>query len=268
MERVLMQDCGDGYRRADFGSLAKGGQVYDKTAAYTLTAADTGKTFGNRGASGSITFTLPAPTAGLVFFFVQSATQNIVITATGGAKINNGSANGSLTVATSAPGLVMLAADGTGWVTNQVASVSATDTSLVTQAVVTLTAAEIKALRATPKTLVAAPGAGKVLDFIDATLFLDAGSEGLTESTANLAVKFTNGSGVKVSNDIESTGFIDQTADTYTTATRKADAIVAATGNVNKALVLHNIGAGEIAGNATGDAALKVLINYRVITLP
>ena len=64
---------------------------------------------------------------------------------------------------------------------------------------------------------------------------------------------------------IESTGFIDQTADTYTSAVQKIDAIVAATGNVNKALVLHNLGGGEIAGNSEADATLKVWVNYRVL---
>jgi hypothetical protein len=266
-ERVLMRDCGDGLRRADIGNLVSGAGVNNKTAAYTLTAGDGGKTFGTRGASGSITFTLPSnPVPGLMYFFNQAGVQNIVITATGGAKINNGSANGSVTVATTAPGFFWVVADGTGWSTTQITSSSSTDLTLMTQATVAVTAAQIKGLRATPKTLVAAPGAGKILQFVDALIMLDAGSEGLTETADNMAIKYTDGSGVAVSNTIEATGFIDQTGDTYTSVTPKADAIVAVTGNVNKALVLHNIGDGEYAGNASNDAALKVFINYRVLT--
>lgn len=142
---------------------------------------------------------------------------------------------------------------------------AAADPALMAQAVVTVTNAQIKAARATPVTLVPAPGSGKMLQFVSAVLRLNAGTNVLTESTANLAVKYTDGSGVAVSDTIETTNFIDQAAATYTSAVPVKDAIVAATGCVNKALVLHNVGAGEIAGNAAGDATLTVWINYRVI---
>src|SRR3954462_11707948 len=91
-------------------------------------------------------------------------------------------------------------------------------TPVINVATVTLTNAEIKALRATPKTLVAAPGAGKMLEFVSAQLKLVAGANVLTESTANLAVKYTDGSGAAVSQTIECTGFIDQAANTMTSA--------------------------------------------------
>jgi hypothetical protein len=129
---------------------------------------------------------------------------------------------------------------------------------------VTLTNAEIKALRATPKTLVAAPGANKVVEFVSAILKLKAGANVLTESGANLAVKYTDGSGVAVSQTIEATGFVDATVNTYTSADKKIDAIVAASGAENKALVLHNVGGGEIAGNVAADATMEVYISYKV----
>lgn len=135
------------------------------------------------------------------------------------------------------------------------------------QEVVSLTNAEIKALRATPKTLVAAPGTGKFLQFISAVLKLGAGSNALTESADNLAVRFANGSGAIVSQAIEATGFIDQTADTLTNALAKIDAIVAASAGENKALVLHNTGDGEYAGNAANDATMDVVVTYRILTL-
>lgn len=138
---------------------------------------------------------------------------------------------------------------------------------LVAVARVTLTNAEIKALRATPKTLVAAPGAGKVLEFVSAQIKLVAGANVLSESTANLAVKYTDGSGAQVSQTIEATGFIDQSVNTMTCALAKIDAIVAYTAAANKALVLHNLGAGEFGGNAAADATMIVDIAYRVHTL-
>lgn len=133
---------------------------------------------------------------------------------------------------------------------------------------VTLTSTQVKALRATPQTLVAAPGAGATIKFMGAVLKLDyGGSNAFTESADNLAIKYTNGSGVAVSGTIESTNFIDATADTYTNAEPASDAIVAATGAENQALVLHNTGDGEIAGNAADDNTLVVRVYYVVQSL-
>lgn len=131
---------------------------------------------------------------------------------------------------------------------------------------VTLTNAQIKAVRATPVQLVAAPGAGKRLKFLGAFLKLVAGANVLTESTANLGIKFTDGSGVQVNETIECTGFIDQAVNTETEARPKLDPIVATTAAANAALVLHNLGAGEFAGNAAADATLKVKVWYSVVT--
>lgn len=145
--------------------------------------------------------------------------------------------------------------------------ISGSLTELSKAAFVTLTNAQIKALRATPVTLVAAPGSGHVLRFMGAVLRLNAGANVLTESTANIAVKYTNGSGVAVSDTIESTGFVDASVTTLTAARPVIDPIVASTAADNKALVLHNIGAGEIAGNAAADATMDVTVFYSVIDI-
>lgn len=131
---------------------------------------------------------------------------------------------------------------------------------------VALTNAEIKALRATPKTLVQAPGAGKAIKFMGAVLFHDYGGTNVfTETADNLAVRYTDGSGTLVSQAIETTGFIDQSADTMTTAEPKIDVISAKTACENKALVLHNTGDGEIAGNAGADNTMRVKVFYSVV---
>jgi hypothetical protein len=126
---------------------------------------------------------------------------------------------------------------------------------------VAISSAEILALRAAPKTLVSAPGAGYVLEFVSVLLLLDATATAYVESAANLGVKYTDGSGAQVSETIEATGFIDQTADTMTTGRAKLDAIVAATGCANAALVLHNLGAGEYT---TGTGTMRAKVAYRV----
>jgi len=140
-------------------------------------------------------------------------------------------------------------------------------TSAMQYADVTITAAEVKAARATPVSLVAAQGAGNAVMFFGAQLKLNYGSEVFTETADNFAIKYTDGSGVAVSQTIENTGFIDQSADTLTNALPVADAIVVATGAENQALVLHNTGDGEIAGNASDDSTVTVRIFYQVVAL-
>ena len=58
------------------------------------------------------------------------------------------------------------------------------------------------------------------------------------------------------------TNFIDATADTMVRALPVLNAIVAASGCVNKALVLDNIG----SNFATGTSPVDVHISYRVLT--
>ena len=132
---------------------------------------------------------------------------------------------------------------------------------------VVITNAQLKALRATPKQLVPAPGAGKVLEFVSAVLQLKAGANVLTETADNLGIKYNNGAGVQVSEDIETTGFLDQAADTITYAQTKLNPIVACANAANKALVLHNTGDGEYGGDAANDAKLVVYVTYHVHTL-
>jgi hypothetical protein len=129
---------------------------------------------------------------------------------------------------------------------------------------VDLTNTNVLALRATPIELVAAPGAGYVLEFISAVLFFDY-TAAYTESADNLAVRYTDGSGVVVSVAIEATGFVDATADTFTNAIAIKDTITAKTGCDNKALVLHNTGDGEYGGGNASNV-LRVKTSYRVHT--
>lgn len=131
---------------------------------------------------------------------------------------------------------------------------------------VSMTAAEIKALATTPIEMVAAQGAGTVVVFMGAQFKLVYGSEVFTESGDNLGIKYTDASGVQVSDTIECTGFIDQSANTYTSAVPIKDAIVAATGAENQALVLDNLG-NNFGGNASNDSTLEVSIQYRVISI-
>ena len=134
----------------------------------------------------------------------------------------------------------------------------------IKRASVTLTNAQVLNLRATPITLVAAPGASKRLIFQNAFLKLSAAAGAYTETADNLVVRYVDGSGVIVSEAIEMTGFINQAAVMHTNGRAKVDGIATVAQGVNVPLVLHNSGDGEFGG---GNAAntLQVITQYLVI---
>lgn len=130
---------------------------------------------------------------------------------------------------------------------------------------VTITNAQIKALRATPINLVGAPGAGYFNQFLGAVIKLNAGTNALTESGDNLVIQYDGGQDASAA--IETTGFLDQTADMIAVIPPATIALVAAADVENDALELFNTGDGEIAGNAANDATLTIHIAYRIIAL-
>jgi hypothetical protein len=138
----------------------------------------------------------------------------------------------------------------------------------VNVATVHLTNAEVKALRAAPKTLIAAPGAGNLIVVESITLQLNyGGTNAFTETADNLVVQY-NGSGTDITGAIETTGFIDQTADMAAVYYPAAIAAMAtATVGVDEAVELFNTGDGEIGGNAAADNTLNVTVAYRVVAM-
>lgn len=136
----------------------------------------------------------------------------------------------------------------------------------VQMAEVTVPAASVLTLRATPYTIVAAPGAGFMNVFHQVILILKYNSVAYTESTANLLVNYGTSSPVAASEIIEMTGFIDQAADTITVGVPDggaATAIGAATKFANLPLVLFNNGAGEFANS--GNSTLRVKMFYSIV---
>ena len=136
-------------------------------------------------------------------------------------------------------------------------------TGVLETATVDLTNAEIKDLADTPVELVAAQGAGTVIEFVSAIFILDYGSNVLVESADNLVIEYDDGDAAAVSETIEMTGFIDQSADTITFAIAKKDPIDASADIVNKNLALVNT-SGDFTGNATNDTVIRVITSYRV----
>jgi hypothetical protein len=139
---------------------------------------------------------------------------------------------------------------------------TATDSILKTDTVA-VTNSQLKALRAAPLALVAAPGSGKFIEFVSATIAMNYGSNVLSESTDNLVIQYHT-SGLDASAAIETTGFLDQAADMIATVHATDIAGAAATSFTNLALELFNSGDGEIAGNAGNDTTLIIKITYRI----
>lgn len=124
---------------------------------------------------------------------------------------------------------------------------------------ITIPTASVLALFGTPYTLVAAPGAGLVLEFKSAVIILDYAGVAYAGVASNedLAVRFTDASGVIASTTLEATGFIDQTADQIRTIKCLTTDI---TPVPNSPLLLHMLN-GEIT---TGTSPLRVKVEYRV----
>ena len=137
--------------------------------------------------------------------------------------------------------------------------------SVAAEQVVTITNTEFLALRATPKTIISAPGANQLIVVERVILDITPSGGAYTETADNLQLKYINGSGVACSGAIETTGVIDgvgrATSLAYGTAAAGAVATMA-----NAAVVLHNTGDGEFGG---GNAAnlIRCIVRYHVVSL-
>lgn len=129
---------------------------------------------------------------------------------------------------------------------------------------VIVSSAELLALNATPKTLVAAPAAGLMNVFEAIVVSKPAGvAYAGVAAGEDLTVKYVNAAGAALAT-IETTGFIDQA--TVQTRFAQAYRVVVATGvndltPANSAIVLHLL-TGEVI---TGTSPLNCRVYYRVI---
>lgn len=128
---------------------------------------------------------------------------------------------------------------------------------------VLVTSAQLLALNATPKTLIAAPGSGLTLIFESAWILKPAGTAyaGIAAGE-DLAVTYTNGAGLEVAR-FETTGFLDQATvqRRFARAYAAASAINDINPTTNAALVLSLL-VGEIT---TGNSDLHVRVFYRIV---
>lgn len=125
----------------------------------------------------------------------------------------------------------------------------------------TVPSASILTLNATPYTIVAAPGAGKVIVIEGAYFYKPAGTAyaGIAAGE-DLAIRYTNASGSFICGQ-EITGFLDQATAQRRYGQAYGPLLATVEPQVNAPLVLH-MASGEIT---TGDSDLIVTTMYRVL---
>lgn len=133
---------------------------------------------------------------------------------------------------------------------------------------VTVPAASVLALNATPVTIIPAQGANIAVIPLMWNVFKASGTAyGGIAAGEDLVLKYTNGAGEQCSSVIETTGFLDQTTGQQRHAFAPASTGATAgsfTPVANAAVVLHLL-SGEIT---TGDSSLQVRVWYTTIYTP
>lgn len=125
---------------------------------------------------------------------------------------------------------------------------------------VALTNAEMLDLADTPKTLIAAPGAGKMIEIESVVFLFDYTAAYSVTAGDDLCINYENEAGTTVATG-EATGFVDQTADCILIVNRTANVVATKTVSENKAVILCNEGTDFGDGNAAN--AVRVKIAYR-----
>ena len=142
------------------------------------------------------------------------------------------------------------------------------DEAVLQKASVQITTGQILALNAAPKTLVAAPGAGKALMVRGVFCSLDYNSAAYAGIAGgeDWVVKYTNGSGDQITGHIETTGWLDQTSDQlrWVGPIGASGAVADVSPVVNAAVVMHQL-VGEIT---TGNSPVNVDVYYHVMSVP
>lgn len=126
---------------------------------------------------------------------------------------------------------------------------------------VVVSTAEVLALNAQEISVIAAPGAGKIIIPVDVQMMLDYATTAYDGIAAgeDLVLRYTDDSG-NIITTIETTGFLDQAADEHRYV-GVAEAAIEPTAN---AAVFVHLLAGEIA---TGDSPLKIRVRYKILDL-
>jgi hypothetical protein len=130
---------------------------------------------------------------------------------------------------------------------------------------VTLTAAQIKALHTTPITVVSAPGTGKMLEFLSAVMLFDYGGNNVfIVGAGNMTISWYNASfqAWPASEPVAAAGFIDRNIHGATVVRAAADFVLDQGDVENVPLII--LQGTAITGNAANNNTMRVIVRYAV----
>ena len=136
---------------------------------------------------------------------------------------------------------------------NQIPGTDRRAIGMVYEKLVEVSAAEILLLNTTPKVLVASPGAGKVIEFLSAVLFLDYSGTAFAAG-GDLVIRSIGD--IVVSDVSPAAEFMNLSADAYEVIQALSDSTSLA---VNDGLELYN---GSAVHTGGGTSTVKVLVRY------
>lgn len=141
------------------------------------------------------------------------------------------------------------------------------DVGIGLSATVTLTSAQVKALRATPIQIVAAAGSGKVIRVISCMAkMVYAGVNAFTNGQT-CALSYDTAGTIFAATSVLNAASINNTATNYNLAQAANQNNVVDTTIENQPVYIKNIGASEITGNAANDNTVVVYVNYIVVSI-
>lgn len=154
----------------------------------------------------------------------------------------------------------VLTSDGTNWTSA---------TAIILTKTVTLTSAQIKAIRATPIEIIAAPGSGKGIMVYSAAAKLNYGGTNVFVAGAaqTIALFYNNSTGSSIGQSPVSNAMITASVNQFAVVTQSQNLSAQSAGSIdNVNLAAKNTVATEITGNAAGNNTIDIIVTYTIFT--
>jgi hypothetical protein len=132
---------------------------------------------------------------------------------------------------------------------------------------ITLTNAQIKALNATPITVINAPGSNKVLYVTSCMAKLNYGGTSAFTAAASQTITLQYSGGTNIISAVCSNAFITSTASQIMGTINGGQDQIAYSTITNSSITVKNPVATEITGNAANDNTITLLINYQILSI-